>query len=70
MDHDWRVRKKLERGIGNKRDKPCCRNPDNLRYALALNNRKDSVALRCKVCGSVQYRLYAEPGRFGMGAQK
>jgi len=38
----------------------CCNDVHNLRYALDVNNRKDVIVLRCKHCGALHHRVYAE----------
>ena len=67
-DHDWRIRRRLERGkLVYKR--PCCNDRNNLNYSIALNRDIDRVILRCKVCGGLHYHTPASKGNFGVKAR-
>jgi len=47
-------------------DRECCRDVNNLRYAYDLNKDRDKCILRCKYCGAIHHRLYAEGGVIGL----
>ena len=48
----------------------CCRDVNNLRYAVELNKDPDKIVLRCKHCGSIHRRMYVEGGLFGFAGSK
>ena len=49
----------------NKRlkERKCCKDPNNMRYAPWLNNKFDRVTLKCKHCGATHYHSALETGK-------
>ena len=45
-----------------KRKRPCCRDRNNLKYAIGLNNKPDIVVLKCSVCKAIHRHVLAENG--------
>lgn len=65
-DFERLVRRKLEREQRMRnRKRKCCKDVNNLRYAVAFNNRRDVVVLQCKHCKRLHYQFEAETGRIG-----
>lgn len=68
MSEDYNLGIKLRRKLELRpiAVRECCKDTHNLRYAVELNNDPDKIVLRCKHCGAIHRRLYAEPGILGL----
>ena len=48
-------------------NRPCCSDIHNLRYAPLLNNRKDTVILKCKHCHAIHRSALADTVKIKAG---
>jgi len=67
MSEDYSIGSRLRDNLILKpvAQRECCKDVNNLRYAVDLNKDHDKVVLRCKHCGAVHRRMYVEGGLFG-----
>jgi len=62
-DRDKRLRERLKLLPIFKRE--CCKDTNNLVYAVDLNKDMDKCILRCKHCGAVHRRVWVDSGAIG-----
>jgi len=60
---DKRLREKLTLAPIFTRE--CCKDTHNLVYAVDLNKDLDKCILKCKHCGAIHRRMWAESGALG-----
>lgn len=44
----------------------CCKNPANLKYDIANNNKSKVVVLKCRECKRRHFRAYNGTGRYNL----
>ena len=60
---DYQLRERLNKSPIGIRE--CCKDTHNLRYMVELNRDFDKCVLKCKHCGAIHRRMWAESGKIG-----